>query len=236
VAGTPAAAWVCGAFALYLGVFVAGGLIAAGLGPRGAAAGSLSALAAGAASVYGVGIAASVAVVVVLGRRWPGRFAGRWGDIGVGLGALAAAAPALVLVSDAAVLVRTLLVGSPPGPIAHATLEAIVSAPGDWRAIVLIAGAVVGAPVFEEAVYRGLLQTGLVRALGRRWAAVMLTAVIFALMHRLGGAVPWHALPTIFVLGLVCGLVAEKRGVWAAMATHAAFNASQVALAVAVMG
>lgn len=234
VEGTSPAAWVCGAAALYLGVFVAGGLAAAAVGPAGGDA--LSVAAAGAAGVYGVGIAASVVTMLALGRKWPERFAARWGDLGFGLLAFAAAAPLLLAAADAAVLVHTALTGAPPDPIAHATLEAIVSAPGDWRAIVLMAGAAVGAPVFEEAVYRGLLQTGLLRAVGRRWAAVLAAAAIFALMHRVGGAVPWHALPTIFTLGAVCGFVAEKRGVWAAMVTHGAFNASQIALAVVVSG
>lgn len=224
-------AWVAGAFALYLAVHLFGGGIAAMLGAGGDD--PLSSAAAQVVGVYGTAVIACAAVIVWLGAKVPGpRFGARAADAVFGLVVFAAAAPALLLAADVAVVVRTLIVGTPPDAIAHSTLELIVGAPGDWRVWILIAGAVVGAPVFEEMVFRGLLQTGIMRAVRSRWAAIVVTATIFAFSHRMGTApVPWHALGPIFMVGIVCGYAAEKRGVLAAMVTHASFNASQVGFA-----
>ena len=228
--------WVAGAFTLYIGVHLVGGVIAALIGmPEDD---PLAAGAAQVAGVYGVAVVACGAALVVLGRMFTGsRFRAGIRDAAFGLVAFAAAAPVLLLVADIAVLVRTVVVGEPPDAIAHSTLETIVSSPGDWRVWIIIAGAVVGAPVFEEMVFRGLLQTGIVRAVRSRWLAIVVTASIFAFSHRMGTVpVPWHALAPIFMVGFVCGFVAEKRGVLAAMVMHGSFNASQVVLAIVLMG
>jgi len=227
--------WVAGAFTLYIGVYTVGLGLATLIGmPEGEPIRSAAVQVIG---VYGFGIAVCVAGLVVLGRVLGAeRFGIDAGGAGFGLLAFAAAAPALLLVADAAVIVRTLVVGTPPDPIAHSTLEQIVSSPGDPLVWVIIFGAVVGAPVFEEMVFRGLLQTGLMRALRSRWAAIVVTAVVFALTHRMGTTpVPWHALAPIFMVGIVCGYAAEKRGVLAAMVAHASFNASQVGLALVLV-
>ena len=226
--------WFVGALVLYIGVMIAGSGLAALIGPN--PDDPLSVGAAQAVGMYGAGVPVSIAALVVLWRLFPGsRFRLSWCDLLYGVGAFVVAIPVLLLSADAAVIVRTLMVGSAPDQIAHPTLGLILSAPSDPRVWMMLAGAVVGAPMLEETVYRGLLQTSVVRATGSRWVAIVLVASLFALSHRAGG-VPWHALVPIFVLGAVCGVVTEKRGVGAAMVTHGAFNASQVLLAFLVVG
>ena len=226
--------WFLGALLLYIGVSIAGSGLAGLIGTNPDDA--LSAGAAQAFGIYSVGVPMSIAVLVVLWRLFPGlRFRLGWRDLAFGIGAFLLAIPVLLLSADIAVMVRTLVVGSPPDPIAHPTLELILGAPGDWRVWVILGGAIVGAPVLEETVYRGLLQTSVVRATGSRLVAILLVAALFALSHLAGG-VPWHALVPIFVLGAICGLVMERRGVGAAIATHGAFNASQVIMAFMLAG
>ncbi len=226
--------WFVGALFLYIGVTIAGSGLAGMIGTNPDDA--LSTGAGQAGGIYSVGVPVSIAVLVVLWRLFPGlRFRLGWRDLAFGIGAFLLAIPVLLLSADIAVIVRTLVVGSPPDPIAHPTLELILGAPGDWRVWVILGGAIVGAPVLEETVYRGLLQTSVVRATGSRWVAIVLVALLFALSHLAGG-VPWHALVPIFVLGAICGVVMERRGIGAAIATHGAFNASQVILAFLLAG
>ncbi len=144
--------------------------------------------------------------------------------------------PVLVLVSDSAVVVHTVLTGRPPNPIAHATLEQIVHEPWRPAAQILMAGALLAAPVFEETVYRGFLQSAWGRVFKKRWLAIVVTAVMFALSHRIGiDPVPWHAIPSILVLGMACGYVFERHGLLAAIGLHAAFNAVNLALALVLV-
>lgn len=86
--------------------------------------------------------------------------------------------------------------------------------------VLLVAIVVIGAPVVEEVVYRGLLQ----RAVGRRigpvgaWLAV---SALFALVHLRP-----IEYPGLFVAGLVFGAWVLATGRLAgAIASHAAFNA-----------
>jgi membrane protease YdiL (CAAX protease family) len=84
----------------------------------------------------------------------------------------------------------------------------------------LILMVVVGAPVVEELVYRGLLQGALVRRLGRG-VGLLAAAALFALIHF--RPVEY---PGLFVAGLVfggCALIGGRLG--PAIAAHLAFNA-----------
>jgi membrane protease YdiL (CAAX protease family) len=78
---------------------------------------------------------------------------------------------------------------------------------------------VVGAAVFEELFYRGLWMRSIERRVGRVWA-VILTAVLFGLMH-------FQPLDTFVLVGfgLIVGTLAARSGrlgpaIWA----HVAFN------------
>lgn len=132
-------------------------------------------------------------------------------------------------------------------------------------AIVLIASAVLVAPLFEELLFRGHLQTVVTYALARlsgresrvnpdqfrvvvpgeapetratpeapraavptaaaRWAAVILTSMIFASVH------PAWTIPPIFVLSLCLGYAYERTGnLWAVMTMHAMFNTTSTVI------
>lgn len=76
------------------------------------------------------------------------------------------------------------------------------------------------APVTEEVVFRGLIQSRLARALPG-WPAVALSALLFALCH---GQPVWMGYA--FVLGLVLGLMAWRTGsILPSVLTHIVFNA-----------
>jgi membrane protease YdiL (CAAX protease family) len=113
--------------------------------------------------------------------------------------------------------------------VAHSTLREIAASPRDLAWWSLVGLVVVCAPVFEEIVYRGLLQPGAALVLGRPWMAILGTSAMFAMMHA--GAVSWHALPVLFVLSVGLGVARVRTGgVVAPMVMHAAFNAANVVL------
>ena len=88
------------------------------------------------------------------------------------------------------------------------------------------------APLLEEMVFRGLLQTLLIDTLGRRarWTAVLTASLIFALIHA--AAVSWHGWPGLFVLGVVLGWLYERTGsLLPCYLAHALFNAANIAAA-----
>ena len=95
-----------------------------------------------------------------------------------------------------------------------------------WQAIgaVLVVG---GAPAFaEEWFFRGYMQTRLSARWGR-WPAIMITAILFGVMHL-------NPVQGVFavLLGIYIGYLAEKSGsVRPGMACHFANNAIQVILA-----
>jgi membrane protease YdiL (CAAX protease family) len=177
---------------------------------------------------------------------------------GLGAAVLARAAAAMALTFPivmtlgwAAAAASNWLRGETPGRIAHETLR-LLSAPGArqgedavwWW---LTAGAVViGAPVIEELVYRGFIQSAIRRGvlwaaaakhpLGappvRRagWAGVLGASAIFAAMHA-GVAEP-HALITLLGLSIAFGVVFERtRSLAAPVVMHVLFNAANLALA-----
>ena len=91
-------------------------------------------------------------------------------------------------------------------------------------ALAFLGGALV-APVVEEVLFRGMLYLPLRRALGVRWAAVIV-GVLFALVH----SYLW-GLPQLFVLSLVFVALFECTGtLLAPIAAHAAYNAVQIVL------
>ena len=87
--------------------------------------------------------------------------------------------------------------------------------------LLLVLVVVVGAPLVEELVYRGLMQGAATRTL-RRWPAVVAVAFFFALIHFQPVEIPG-----LFVIGLVLGagaLVTGRLGL--SVVTHMAFNAT----------
>jgi membrane protease YdiL (CAAX protease family) len=90
----------------------------------------------------------------------------------------------------------------------------------------LVFAVVVAAPVFEELLFRGHLQSVLSRGLNRPWAAIVITSLIFAAFH----AELWMFVP-LFVLSCGFGLMYERTGnLWAPVTMHAIFNGVSLAL------
>lgn len=90
-----------------------------------------------------------------------------------------------------------------------------------WVLWVTIFNAALLAPVFEEVLFRGHIQTALTAALPwSRWPAIVITSLLFASIHD-----PWAA-PAIFTLSLAIGVAYEWSGsLWVAIGVHVAFNA-----------
>jgi hypothetical protein len=115
-------------------------------------------------------------------------------------------------------------------PNAHELLRAYDSVDHLVR-IVIVIGAIVLAPLFEELLFRGHIQTAILHTFSRsgrspliRWLAILLASVIFTISHSEG----WM-MPPIFVLSLCLGYAYERTGsLWVPMLMHAAFNATNI--------
>ena len=102
--------------------------------------------------------------------------------------------------------------------------DIVGTAPGLW-VIVLILIVVVGAPIVEEIVYRGCLQTNLITSAGRS-VGIVLAAAIFAAIHL----APVE-FPGLFAFALLLGIAREKTGTLGLpIVTHFAFNATGLLL------
>lgn len=93
--------------------------------------------------------------------------------------------------------------------------------------VLLAAMTVLGAPLVEEWLFRGVIFRALAEGFGTRWgrrgtaAAVGLSALIFAVAHA-----EWLQLPGLFCLGVVLAVVVlRSRRLVPAVATHVGFNA-----------
>ncbi len=102
--------------------------------------------------------------------------------------------------------------------------DLVDTAHGGW--VVLLAFVViVGAPVVEEIVYRGVVQPGLVASWGSS-VGVILTAVLFAAIHMQP-----IEFPGLFAFALVLGWARHSTGtIGLSIATHMAFNATGLVL------
>ena len=94
-------------------------------------------------------------------------------------------------------------------------------------ALLVIAGAVIMAPVVEEALFRGFLQGQLERGYRDATKAVLFSSLLFMLLHFN----PWWGLQ-IYVFGVVLGYLAWRTGsIWPAIVVHGANNALSLMLA-----
>jgi uncharacterized protein len=93
--------------------------------------------------------------------------------------------------------------------------------------VLFVVLAVAGAPLAEEMFFRGWLYTGL-RSKMRAWAAITVTATLFALAHWEKTHI--YAL-AVFPVGIALGVVRERTGsIKASMAVHAVYNGAACAL------
>ncbi len=124
----------------------------------------------------------------------------------------------------------------------HALLRAMRETPDTVMKYLAVVAAVLVAPLWEELLFRGHVQTLFREAFARMreqtpstgadvavrnptrpvesLAAVLLTSLCFAAVHE-----PW-SMPPIFVLSVCLGLAYERTGnLWVPVAMHATFNA-----------
>jgi len=105
-------------------------------------------------------------------------------------------------------------------PAKHELMQAIDAA-HDWRVtLAATCAAVIAAPLFEELIFRGLIQGSIARATRSPWLAIGIASTLFAVIH------PWWTIPPIFVLSVILGVIYHRtQNLWAAIFAHALFNA-----------
>ena len=146
-------------------------------------------------------------------------------DIGIGLVALILALPVVMSVSIVMVVVSHLWV-EPPPPVHHQILEVVMGSDARGANIALLISAVIVAPILEELIYRGLVQTALLEldANKHRWCVVLIASSWFTLIHQ--GAVTWQAMPALFVLSIFLGWLYERtKSLGPSIVLHMGFNA-----------
>jgi membrane protease YdiL (CAAX protease family) len=160
------------------------------------------------------------------------------GGVGVGALTLFVIYPLVALTSELTVTaIRWLHLRQPQ---AHPILQSLAKWHDPGMLTLAAFAAVVAAPVAEELVFRGVIQTSLTRLFGGesnssaigRWAAVLITAAAFAASHM---QMEVAFLPPLFVLAVAFGYVYERTGnLWATIAAHAMFNSLQIAVFLAM--
>ncbi len=102
-------------------------------------------------------------------------------------------------------------------------LRELFTLPTEGTALVLaVIGAVIGAPIAEELLFRGMIYTAVRERWGYGWALV-LTSVVFGGMHvEPTGVYMLLVLPSGFLLGW---LREKSGGIYAPVLVHATFNA-----------
>jgi len=96
--------------------------------------------------------------------------------------------------------------------------------------VLFVIGAVILAPIVEELLFRGVLLRSLLRKVPPA-SAVLISAVVFALVHYLGDPNTLPFLPALAGLGAVLAVAALRTGdLSASMFIHAGFNLTTTVL------
>lgn len=153
----------------------------------------------------------------------------RWGL----LGWLAAVPMVLATIQVTSIIGE--LCGAHTPELAHDTLKVLVHSKSTVGTVLIVVSAVLVAPVLEEGLFRGVVQSVMVESLGegRRWSVVLIVSLMFAMMHAdFQTMANWQALPGLFVLGMTLGWLYERSGsLWPGIVVHMGFNALNVAMA-----
>lgn len=109
----------------------------------------------------------------------------------------------------------------------HTSLSALHQYPQLWLRGLIIFNTVLVVPVFEEVLFRGLLQSTLTASLGKPWLSIAGVSLLFAMMHPY----PTH-LPALLILSFGLGYAYEKSGsLLQPIFIHILFNALNVTAA-----
>jgi membrane protease YdiL (CAAX protease family) len=121
----------------------------------------------------------------------------------------------------------------PTTSLAHSTLQLLVDNRENPWAWTLAGLAIIAAPVVEEMVYRGFLQSAILRLTEKPWTSIIVSAALFAGVHMVGKEPPpWYAAATVGVLGVCMGIAYERtKEIGVPITMHVLFNLSNVLLA-----
>lgn len=139
--------------------------------------------------------------------------------------------PWMIVVSQLfAAILATQTSEPPPSQVAVQHVVAAAPHPLLRFSLVLVVG--VAAPIAEELLFRGGLQSWLRHRMDRG-LAIGFTSLIFSLFHFAPsqGVTNLALIPSLFVLSLFLGWIYDKqRSIWASIALHMLFNLTSVVL------
>lgn len=154
-------------------------------------------------------------------------------DLPIGAAGFALAVPVIVSANWAGGQIYTKLTGDTVAKISHSTLSSIAEHKDDPWAWGTAAIAVLAAPILEELVYRGFLQSMILRLTGIPGLAVLITTALFTAMHWNAVNQSWPSLVPIAVLSLALGIAMERsKRIGVPIVMHMLFNAANIALAI----
>ena len=137
--------------------------------------------------------------------------------------------PVIVFVNGFSAWCKYLFTGATAAQIAHQTLTTLRHSSSPWLTAMIVVSVTVAAPVFEEFIFRGSLQTLLRNFTKSSWIAIIVTSAIFASRH-IGVATP-ESLPGLFILGAGMGAAYAWTGrIITPIVIHVLFNAGNVGL------
>ncbi len=166
--------------------------------------------------------------------------------------------PVILTVMGAAGIIGT-LTGSEPPEIGHDLLQVLVNSDSLPARCLMIFSAVCLAPILEELIFRGFVQTAILDlsipaggngvrfnsgtflmaiffflpGWNRRWGAILMASVIFVSIHL--SVVTWHGWPGLFILAVFLGWLYERTGsLWPSMVAHGCFNMFNIVMALLV--
>lgn len=159
-----------------------------------------------------------------------------WRDLRFGALGFCAAVPMVMAAIQITVYVGEAF-GQEAPVLAHNMLKMLVHSDSTLGAALIVVSAVLVAPILEESIFRGLVQSVMVETLGeaQRLSVVIAASLLFMMMHAdLAHWENWQALPGLLVLGLVLGWLYERSGsLWPGILVHLGFNAMNVLMALA---
>tara|TARA_B100001059_G_scaffold157246_1_gene156801 strand:- start:20833 stop:21756 length:924 start_codon:yes stop_codon:yes gene_type:complete len=187
-------------------------------------------------SYIGQGVVFLLVPGLVLGRgriQWNSRPMSWFRAVLAGCLGMIIALPMTLAVAQVAGAVLEWSTGQTFNEIGHGTLVQIkeAAADPDLVLVLIVFMVIVVTPIWEEILYRGLLQ----ESIGSHpltegespWVSIVITSLIFATMH--GAMVDLRGLAALFVLSLGFGWIYVRTGrLIASIVMHAAFNAFNI--------
>ena len=119
----------------------------------------------------------------------------------------------------------------PSSKLGHETLKALSGGSWSTAAWVVVICVTIGAGIFEEILYRGLILPTFAAVMSGRtaWGAIIATSIFFASMHI--GSSSASAIVGLFVLSIgLCWARVKSGGVIAPIIIHIVFNAMNIAI------